>query len=219
MLDELMTTRVTSHIALKDVVAHITEDEVVKAIRLAHDTLRAARVAHPRVGVAAVNPTRGTTATSAPRRSTSSGPRSSARAGSTPTDRGLPTPSSSGAATAGLMRSSPCTTTRGQIAMKLMGFDRGITTAAGWSRRCAASGPCARRGAGGDAVVHGGAEELLEIVGGLEVEGGGLFVAGQQSLPFEGAGCAGGDGVEQALELGLGRCATRWNRGASSSNV
>ena len=54
--------------------------------------------------------------------------------------------------------------------------------------------------------MHGGAEELLEPVGGLEVEGGGLFVAEQQSLLFEGAGCAGGDGAEQALELGLGRC-------------
>ena len=61
-------------------------------------------------------------------------------------------------------------------------------------------------GAGGDAVVDGGAEELLEIVGGLDVEGGGLVIAGQQSLPFEGAGCAGGDGVEQALEFGLDRC-------------
>ena len=61
-------------------------------------------------------------------------------------------------------------------------------------------------GAGGDAVVHGGAEELLEIAGGLDVEGRGLFVAAQRPLPFEGAGCAGGDGVEQALDLGLGRC-------------
>ena len=61
-------------------------------------------------------------------------------------------------------------------------------------------------GAGGDVVVDGGGEELLETVGGFEVEGGGLFVADQQSLPFEGAGDTGGDGVEQALEFGLGRC-------------
>ena len=59
-------------------------------------------------------------------------------------------------------------------------------------------------GAGGDAVVDGGAEELLEIVGGLDVEGGGLFIAQQQSLLFQGAGDTGGDGVEQALEFGLG---------------
>ena len=61
-------------------------------------------------------------------------------------------------------------------------------------------------GAGGDVVVDGGGEELLETVGGFEVEGGVLFVADQQSLPFEGAGDTGGDGVEQALEFGLGRC-------------
>ena len=42
-------------------------------------------------------------------------------------------------------------------------------------------------GADGDAVVDGGAEELLESVVGFEVEGGSLVVADQQSLPFEGA--------------------------------
>ena len=43
-------------------------------------------------------------------------------------------------------------------------------------------------GAGGNAVVDGGAEELLETVGGFEVKGGIVFVAEQQPLPFEGAG-------------------------------
>ena len=60
-------------------------------------------------------------------------------------------------------------------------------------------------GADGDAVVDGGAEELLETVVGFEVEGGGLVVAEQQSLLHEGAGDAGGDGAEQALEFGLCR--------------
>ena len=60
-------------------------------------------------------------------------------------------------------------------------------------------------GAGGDAVVDGGAEELLETVGGFEVEGGGVVVTEQQSLFLEGAGDADGDGVEQALEFGLCR--------------
>ena len=60
-------------------------------------------------------------------------------------------------------------------------------------------------GAGGDAVVDGGAEELLETVVGFEVERGGLVVADQQSLAFEGAADAGGDGAQQALEFGLCR--------------
>ena len=43
---------------------------------------------------------------------------------------------------------------------------------------------------------------------------------GTLGVRLQGAGCAGGDGVEQALELGLGLgAATRWNRGDSSSNV
>ena len=69
--------------------------------------------------------------------------------------------------------------------------------------------------AGGDAVVDGGAKELLEIVGGLDVEGGGLVIAGQQPLLLQGAGDTGGDGVEQALELGLGRCGDAVEAGRS----
>ena len=74
-------------------------------------------------------------------------------------------------------------------------------------------------GAGGDAVVDGGAEELLEIVGGLDVERGVLFDAGQQPLLLQGAGDTGGDGVEQALEFGLGRSGDAVETGVSSSNV
>ena len=73
-------------------------------------------------------------------------------------------------------------------------------------------------GAGGDAVVLGGAEELLESVVGFEVEGGGVLVTEQQSLFLEGAGDADGDGVEQALEFGLCRGAATV-QGRPSSNV
>ena len=83
--------------------------------------------------------------------------------------------------------------------------DAGVGRRPAWTRRCAGSGPCAGVRAGGDAVVDGGTEELLESVVGFEVEGGGLVVADQQSLPFEGAGDAGGDGAQQALEFRLGR--------------
>ena len=72
----------------------------------------------------------------------------------------------------------------------------------GAQRQCLAPGV----GAGGDAVVDGGAEELFETVGGFDVEGRGLVGAGQQPLLFQSAGDTGGDGVEQALEFGLCRC-------------
>ena len=58
-------------------------------------------------------------------------------------------------------------------------------------------------GAGGDAVVDGGAEELLESVVGFEVEGGGLVVANQQSLAFEGAADACG-GVRRIVRRACG---------------
>jgi len=56
VLEGLWTTRVTSHIALKDVCALITVERVMRAIRLAHDTLGGAGVAAPRIAVAALNP-------------------------------------------------------------------------------------------------------------------------------------------------------------------
>ena len=56
VLDELMTTRVTSHIGLKEVAAAITPEGVERAVMLAHDTLKKAGKARPHVAVAALNP-------------------------------------------------------------------------------------------------------------------------------------------------------------------
>ena len=56
VLDDLMTTRVTSHIGLKDVAASITPERVEKAIWLAEDTLKKAGRSRPRIAVAALNP-------------------------------------------------------------------------------------------------------------------------------------------------------------------
>jgi 4-hydroxythreonine-4-phosphate dehydrogenase len=56
VLDDLMTTRVTSHIGLKDVAANITPESVEKAISLAEDTLKKAGRSRPRIAVAALNP-------------------------------------------------------------------------------------------------------------------------------------------------------------------
>lgn len=56
VLDDLMTTRVTSHIGLKDVAERITPDAVNKAIKLAADTLHRAGKERPHIAVAALNP-------------------------------------------------------------------------------------------------------------------------------------------------------------------
>ncbi len=56
VLDELMTTRVTSHIGLKDVAANIDGPGIERAIALAHAKLARAGKSRPHVAVAALNP-------------------------------------------------------------------------------------------------------------------------------------------------------------------
>lgn len=56
VLDELMTTRVTSHIGLKDVAANIDGPGIMRAIELAHAALARSGKTRPHVAVAALNP-------------------------------------------------------------------------------------------------------------------------------------------------------------------
>lgn len=56
VLDELMTTRVTSHIPLKDVASHIDQESIIKAVKLANETLIRAGKKRPSIAVAALNP-------------------------------------------------------------------------------------------------------------------------------------------------------------------
>ena len=56
VLDDLMTTRVTSHIGLKEVAANIDGPGITRAIDLAHGTLTRAGNARPHIAVAALNP-------------------------------------------------------------------------------------------------------------------------------------------------------------------
>lgn len=55
-LDGLWTSRVSSHVPLKDAAAYITKERVEEASRLIYDSLKAAGIAKPRVAVAALNP-------------------------------------------------------------------------------------------------------------------------------------------------------------------
>jgi 4-hydroxythreonine-4-phosphate dehydrogenase len=56
VIKEFATFRVTSHVALKVAVTMITPERITSAIRLADATLRATGVSQPRIGVAALNP-------------------------------------------------------------------------------------------------------------------------------------------------------------------
>jgi 4-hydroxythreonine-4-phosphate dehydrogenase len=55
-LGNLWTSRITSHVPLKDVVLYLTRERVVDAIKLLYDALRLAGFEHPRVAVAGLNP-------------------------------------------------------------------------------------------------------------------------------------------------------------------
>ena len=59
VIKEFSTFRVTSHVALREAVNMITPERITSAIKLADDTLRAAGHARPRLGVAALNPHNG----------------------------------------------------------------------------------------------------------------------------------------------------------------
>jgi 4-hydroxythreonine-4-phosphate dehydrogenase len=56
VIKEFSTFRVTSHIALKEAVNLITPERITAAIRLADHSLRAAGIPQTRIGVAALNP-------------------------------------------------------------------------------------------------------------------------------------------------------------------
>ena len=56
VIREFSTFRVTSHVALREAVKLVTPERIESAIRLADETLRAAGHARPRIGVAALNP-------------------------------------------------------------------------------------------------------------------------------------------------------------------
>lgn len=59
VIKEFSTFRVTSHVALREAVNMITPERISAAVNLANDTLRAAGHAAPRIGVAALNPHNG----------------------------------------------------------------------------------------------------------------------------------------------------------------
>ena len=56
VLDGLWNARVTSHVPLKDVAALLSRESILDNLRLTDDALRAAGIARPRIAVAALNP-------------------------------------------------------------------------------------------------------------------------------------------------------------------
>jgi 4-hydroxythreonine-4-phosphate dehydrogenase len=130
---DLATTRVTSHVPLRAVADLITEDAVLAAIRLAHDTLRAGGNPHPRIGVAGLNPHAGDGGIFGREEIEVIAPAvERARAQQIAADGPYPSDTVFLRARDGAFDAVVTMYhDQGQIAMKLMGFERGITIAAG----------------------------------------------------------------------------------------
>ena len=133
VLDDLMTTRVTSHIGLKDVAENINQDGILKAVNLANQTLLKAGNARPRIAVAALNPHAGDNGKFGREEIDILEP--AIRAAQ---DRQInvtgPWPSDTVFLKARRGEIDAVVTMyhdQGQIAIKLMGFERGVTVAGG----------------------------------------------------------------------------------------
>jgi 4-hydroxythreonine-4-phosphate dehydrogenase len=134
ILDRLWNARVTSHVKLADVAALISSERVLRNLRLTHDSMRAVGFERPRIAVAGLNPHAG----------------DGGNFGREEID--IIAPAIAEAKTAGIAADGPFPPDtvflrakagafdavltmyhdQGQIAMKLMGFDRGITLLGGF---------------------------------------------------------------------------------------
>lgn len=134
VLDRIWNARVTSHIPLAEVAARITRERVLDALRLTDSAMRGAGFDPPRIAVAGLNPHAGDGGNFGREEIDAIGPAvEQARAEGVTTEGPFPADTvflraKSGAFDAVLTMYHD----QGQIAMKLMGFDRGVTLLGGF---------------------------------------------------------------------------------------
>jgi 4-hydroxythreonine-4-phosphate dehydrogenase len=133
VLDGLWTSRLTSHIPLKEVARHIRKDRIIDAARLLDGALQAAGIPRPRLAVAALNPHAGEGGTCGREEVEIIEPAvRAARAAALPLDGPFPADTIFLKARAGLYDGIVTMYhDQGQIALKLLGFDRGVTVHGG----------------------------------------------------------------------------------------
>jgi 4-hydroxythreonine-4-phosphate dehydrogenase len=131
----LFTTRVTSHVPLKDVPSLLSADKVVKAVKLLSDTLKWVGVEPPTVAVAALNPHGGEHGLCGDEEQRVIEPGvARARAAGFPALGPFPADTIFVRATRGEFHGVVTMYhDQGQIATKLLGFDRGVTIQGGLS--------------------------------------------------------------------------------------
>ena len=132
-IDELWTSRVTSHIPLSEVAARLTVEAIGKAVAILHRTLGASGISSPRIAVSALNPHAGEGGRFGREEIDVIAPAvAAARAqgidaiGPLPADTVFVRARREGFHGVVSMFHDQC-----QIAMKLLGFDRGVTVLAG----------------------------------------------------------------------------------------
>ncbi|TXL63749.1 4-hydroxythreonine-4-phosphate dehydrogenase PdxA [Zeimonas arvi] len=129
----LWTSRVTSHMPLKDVAASITADGVRDAVRIIDRSLRDAGLGRPRIGIAALNPHAGDGGTMGREEIDIIGPAVESVRSEGIDARG-PMPADTifvGARRGDYDAVVSMYHDQGQIAMKLMGFESGVTVLGG----------------------------------------------------------------------------------------
>jgi 4-hydroxythreonine-4-phosphate dehydrogenase len=133
VIDRLWTSRVTSHIPLRDVAGAITAERVADAVRVIDRALRQGGIAQPRIGVAGLNPHAGEGGTLGREEIDAIGPGiERAKAGGIDARGPFPADTIFVAAKRGDFDAVVTMYhDQGQIAMKLMGFDRGVTVLGG----------------------------------------------------------------------------------------
>jgi 4-hydroxythreonine-4-phosphate dehydrogenase len=134
VLDKLWNARVTSHIPLSSVAASLSVNGIVEALQLTSDALKAAGFNPPRIGVAALNPHAGDGGNFGREEIDIIEPAvKKARAKGLPADGPYPADTVFVRAKGGQFDAVlTMYHDQGQIAMKLMGFDRGVTVLGGF---------------------------------------------------------------------------------------
>jgi 4-hydroxythreonine-4-phosphate dehydrogenase len=132
-LGNLWTSRITSHVPLKDVVLYLTRERIVDAVKLLYDALRLAGFEHPRVAVAALNPHAGEGGTCGREEIDIIAPAvSDANAEGYPVSGPFPADTIFLKARDGQFDGIVTMYhDQGQIAVKLLGFERGVTIQGG----------------------------------------------------------------------------------------
>ena len=132
-LDPLWTSRVASHIGFCEICAHLTPERILQAIALLHQTMCRAGIANPKIGVAALNPHAGEGGLLGQEEGTLIQP-AIALARKQGMDVQGPFPADTIFVRARRGEFSGVVTMfhdQGQIATKLLGFDRGVTVSGG----------------------------------------------------------------------------------------